>query len=364
MSEVVGEINFRTEFIDGNGLDEQTAAEMRRLILDRTIELPLSGRSSHERRGTWDKEGLIRVGKKLMNLLQGENEEPMALTAVSIDRASKLGLGPSHNCYTYHFGSIDKLQNELGVTTKSKFSTWSYEKYIEEGQILADEIGKRPTTAFLEENPNRFPSRKQILKRFGNISTFYELIGRPNFDHAEKEDLIEWGTAVVRQNPEITPMQLITKNSLNYWSKQGRGPSQYIVRKVVGTIKQYRELVNDRFEVITILDEEKNRQKTEKATNYLQKSGFEIAQRKRHYSSIVLSGMHKLARNFAPNVPDSEINMLVSRYSLDGLISTLIKDYDAVDFGDVEVAAEELHIFDDLWPTYRFQNVDLVYPSK
>lgn len=341
-------------------LDSPAISEMRKLVVDTTIDLPPSGRTAHENKGKINREKLLDIGRGLLALIETPDEDITLLTETHLSRASKLGLSPSVTSYVNHVGSVSQLQYEIGCKPQHEFSLWTKEDFVHEGRKLADELDRRPTARFLQANPHRFPSRFIIIKKFGDMATFHELIGRPSFNKSEKEDFMEWGTAVIKQNPNKPFVSILTKESIEYWSKHGKGPSAWQVGKHFGTVREFRAEVVDRCEDANAI----NQQKIEKARAYLDEVDLRLDERTEKIDPIFLAARHKLVKRFAPDLAESKAHILVSRYSTQGIAEALIDKFGAVDFADVEVAALEMDIFDDLWPMYRFQNVDLAYPGR
>lgn len=60
---------------------------------------------------------------------------------------------------------------------------------------------------------------------------------------------------------------------------------------------------------------------------------------------------HKLTKRFMPQLPAYEINIIAKRYSPASFPKHLYNEAGGVSLAEIELEAEHLGVFEDLWPT-------------
>lgn len=345
--------------VDSIGVDTRLAREMREAILSDEA-IPPSGRNCREHYGAWDRESLIEYGQWLCALLQLQPDKTTPLSLQQFENASKLGLGPSTKVLVRVLGGVRQLQQELGFHTPLEFRLWSRDDYVRKGKRLAIRLGHRPTRNDLlaAYGRKRFPSERELRGRFGSISNFHEFIGYPSVREWEEDDFLDWGIAFKRQNG---PVKRIGKDALDFLSKAGRGPSDVTVIKKFGGLPKFDRRVTQ--EYWSRIDDEgaARAERLRKAGELVSgDDGLAIITDSldtARYLQVV--GQYRLAMTFAPVFRKSRILEAVQVSNPDIFARWLVESSSAPNMAHVETTAASLDVFDDLWPMYRFQNVEL-----
>jgi len=371
MSEVIHGIE-RT-FAPDEVLDisEDTKRRLADLILDQTIELPSSDRGAlHQYTKLSDKQ-FISLFRPLVDILELEPDKG-ELPLHHIDRASKLGITPSS---TTLFGrmTLSDVQNGLGLNSKRRFETLSKNDLIQLGRRLADHLDNRPSKTDITMAANgeyssvvdTFPTVHEISRRFGKISTFHELIGRPVCRDWEHDDYMDWAYAFYKQNPQTQ----LSARKMQKLSSRGLGPSDSNVRIVFGSISKYKNLSAEHYDAIS------KTELKEKSTRY--DLAMRHADRDERFHEILTAvsvgpevqfedralqiyGQYILSNRLLENIDLSLRSELAKIESAEKFAQACIKISDRnLNKAEIETTAVILGVFDDLWPMYRFQNVNL-----
>ena len=341
------------------GMPAYMAAKARRDILGK--ELPPSGIKD---RLPWTKESVIEYGYWLCRILEIDldNPEGRKLQIAHIEQAAKLGLAPSVIVLRrlYKRQAFTKFCEELGdASPRLKFQGASNEWCIEAGICLADKLGCRPSKDQMDEarGQGTFPGHYSIEQRFGgNLKIFYELIGRPNFNDADMYDYLDWAVAFKRQNgvDAVITAQLLTK-----YSKEGRGPSFKIVYKYFTNLEEFNKLATEEYLAQVAEEEEAICAQQDAIDRLSTNTDFtDLLETRRENKHFAIAAKYQLVKLFMPDTPPETLTWLVHRSAAD-VASLILERCEEETLGSIEIAAEALHIYDTLWPGYRFENANL-----
>ncbi len=345
------------------GIDAFMARKMRNAILS-DEPLPPSGRSNREHYREWDKDALIEYGRWLCCLLELEPGRNDPITQDQWGRASKLNIGPSEKVVENVLpDGHSELKHELGFRTPLKFRLLSRNDIVRKGKAMTIRLGHRPTRDDLRDayERGRLPSERQLRKRFGTITNFHEFIGYPSVWGWSEDDYIDWGIAVRRQNPLE---DYIGWEGVQYFSHEGVGPSDPSLTGKFGSFRKFNARVEE--EYITRLENDVAQRMDRMAI------ARELVGRNESLAEAVKGldvseylqavGQYRLQKHIGVPVPESKV-VRASLVQPDNLARWLVQIGAASSIGYVETAASILDVYDDLWPTYRFQNVDLRLPE-
>lgn len=352
-------------------LDDEIKATLARLILDETIELPSSERGNRYSYGHLTDEGFIELYEPLIKVLGLDPAVDKPPLREYIDRASKLGLTPSVRP-VYSRMSLGRLHTGLGFRSKFRFVDSSKTELVESGKRLARFIGGRPTRevvtlagrgelgGFHEE----FPTIDDIKSRFKRLGVFHELIGYPTSRGWDEEDHLDWTSAFYRQNPD----RQLTASLLDYFSKAGKGPSRQPVLTVFGSINKYKQRSEEEFQYIVDEEERAKNQRLDQAQELaaydevlLDLLGVIPEEERTRERILQVTAQYVLGKRLATLI-DSPAPLRAGALikSPDAFVRWCVNNSGGVHtVAGIETHASALGVFDDLWPMYRFQNVDL-----
>lgn len=344
------------------GIDEGTRARLATTILDFSIHIPPSGRPNTVNYNQWDKESATAYGQWLCAVLGYSQETTGPPNEEMFSRASKLGLGPSYTTLVRIEGidNFPNYQRLIDFIPKRGFGDWTKADYIREGLRLTQEHG-RLTGRKLDElyRQGLFPAKLATKNRFGSLRNFHELTGKPSTKGWMEDDHIDWGIAVLDQNPNI----VITTSVLEKLSARKVGPSDLTVRNMFGGIQEFRERV---------IVEREERQKEEYDRARERRAEIKLALENDELPEGLLTdvtedeqsrvyGLYKVAVALVPDVEPARVLKVVRADDPEEAAVKITKLRPSLDLsvGDIEIQAEDMDLYDDIWPMRRFQNVDL-----
>ena len=359
------------EFVPGKipPLDEHTRSVLAALIIDETVELPPSGRGNQIKYDKLSDEDFIELYRPIVDILQLDPNTDQPPFREHINRASKLGITPSA-APIYNRMSLSKVHTGLGFKAKFRFTDWSKRDFIKVGKQLAQLVGDRPTRDVIAsasrgdyDQIRDFPTVDVIQLRFGRIAVFHELIGYPSCKGWEVEDHLDWTAAFYRQNPD----QSLSASKLEHFSRIGRGPSKQPIIKLFGSIGKYKQRSQEEFKFI-IRDEEdaKNVRLDELREEAAHDDSLldiitSLPQSDHNRERLLQVGaQYKLGKSLIKADREVSLRHGATLKSPDAFIRWCMSyTTDDITVASVETYATVLGVFDDLWPMYRFQNVDL-----
>ncbi len=351
------------EFI---GVDAHMAREMRQAILG-DEPLPSSGRDCRVNYGEWDRDSLIEYGQWLCALLELEPGKTEALKQQHINNASKLNVGPSSRIEDSIMSHLE-LQRELGFPVRFDFDDWTRNDFISAGQRLAERVNGRPTAPHIEaashgeyKRVKVFPSRYLIEQRFDKLSAYQELIGYPSCRGWDYDDYMDWAAAFFRQNPGIE----LSRRVVGRFSSLGRGPSDRAFRDNFGGLSKFSQLASEDFAQRVSSENESLQNRLEEVDAKVTAGVIpvELVDGVSDSRKLQIAAQHSLATRLLPTLQPRRLADLAAIKSADGFSRSLVNRSDKVKLADVEIMASVMGVFDDLWPMYRFQNVDLRLPE-
>lgn len=345
------------------GIDEGARARLARLILDQTIELEPSGRPNAEYMGEWDVDSLKAYGKWLRATLQLDSKTP--LTKWMLDRASHLNLGPSsHIIYDNpDIGSMSDYQHLLDTPANTDIENWTKDQCAHRGILLSKKYG-RLTKAKLNQlaRDKQIPGSEAIRTRFGSLRAFHEATGYPSFRGATHDDMLDWGVAFYKQNPD----RKLTEEALDELSGRGVAPSAWSAyNKFEYGIIEFRERAEAQYEQ-TIWEHAQRELATRKEMKTMEANGllpaglFDGQPEDRHLRIFAMYRVSGELERYTERTIEARDRLRIARHhDVDRAVEKLTSYGHSITASDVEVCAEELGIYDHIWPTERFANVDL-----
>lgn len=350
--------------------DDHTRSVLASLILDESIELPSSERGNQFMYGKLSDDELINLYQPLVDVLQLDPSTDRPPHREYINRASKLGLTPSVHPI-YERLSLSKVHAGLGFRAKFRFTDWSQQDFIEAGQRLAKLVGGRPTRDVITVagrgeygKLGDFPTVDDIKSRFGRIAVFHELIGYPSCRGWETDDYLDWAFSFYRQNPD----QELSARIIDRFSGNGRGPSKQPIIKNFGSVSKYKLQSSEEFEYVQSEEERSKNQRlgeVEELAEHdmdLLKVLSNLGEDERDRGRILqVAGQYRLGKRLATTANAHELKDGALLKSPDAFVRWCLSHSNGrLTTAGVETHASALGIFDDLWPMYRFQNVDLL----
>lgn len=347
-------------------LDEQIRATLAALIMDESVELPPSHRGNKTSYSNLSNDQFIELYKPLVEVLELNPSIDPPPFRESFNRASKLGLTPSVGPI-YSRMDLSRVHTGLGFRAKFRFHDWSLKDYVAAGQRLARHSGGRPTREIItragrgeitQQGP--FPTVDNIKARFGKLSVFHELIGYPSCKGWEEEDYLDWAAAFYRQNPG----EALTARKLDYLSSLGRGPSKIPILKIFGSINKFKARSLQEYDILLAQIQETKDQRLKDAL-YLSQIDEDFLQVLKVSSPeptriLQVTAQYQIAKRLVTTATPADIINGSQLKSPDAYVRWCItKSNNQTSAADIESLASALGLFDDLWPMYRFENVNL-----
>lgn len=340
--------------------------KLARVILDDTITLVAHSRGNSVTYDNLTDQQFAELYKPLIEVLQLDPTKDAPPTRAQIDRASILGLVPSQKAI-YARTTLSKVQALNGFRPKYRFQDWLKSDYIEAGQKLATIIGGRPKRVIIDaaskglySQLGNFPTTDEIKCRFGSLSAFQELCGYPSCRSWEVEDYLDWSNAFYRQNPDVD----ITPRMVGLLSIRGVGPSTKAIYNNFGSFVEFKKqastyfgdtINNEAWERSQRYAHAKRMSAREPLMNNLLTS---VESNERRILQVAAQFM--ILECMMPDIDDNTRHSLASKEEASAFVRSCVgQSRGEIKAADVEIQALQLGVYDDLWPMYRFENVDL-----
>lgn len=350
-------------------LDEETRSTLARLIMDESVELPPSDRGNQIMYGKLSDEELVALYQPLVDVLRLDPCVDRPPLRAYFDRASKLGLTPSVSPI-YDRMSLSRVQTGLGFRAKFRFTDWSQKDFVEAGQRLARLVGGRPTRDIITQagrgeykKLGDFPTIDDIKSRFGRLAIYHELIGYPSCKGWEEDDYLDWSFAFYRQNPG----QQLSARIIDGFSHSGRGPSKQPIIKIFGAISKFKQRSAEEFDYMMSDEQEARSARLEQAKELAARDQLllgilattsELDRTDERILQII--AQYKLVKHLVTTATEAEVKTGALLKSPDAFVRwCLHRGNGYLSVASIETHASALGFFDDLWPMYRFENVDL-----
>lgn len=216
---------------------------LREALLDPHLDIS-SGKNQRLDTRSWDTQDYVTYGRWIASVTELEGAK--GLTSRIIDRASKLGLGPSVKKIrrSTKFNKISLLQKEAGLDKDRRrigyFDEWTTGDFIEHLRHVGEEKGRRPTIETLKRRREQGldePHPNLIKQRVGSLPLAYELAGFVSTLNWDRDRYLQWGVEFMQANQGKLP----TRKSLDILSKAQRGPSYPGVHRWFGGLISYQE---------------------------------------------------------------------------------------------------------------------------
>jgi hypothetical protein len=361
-------LEIRIQFTPGEipaEIHEDARQVLARLILDTSIELPPSGRGFTDAYKDLPSEEFAELYRPLVQILELNPAKDQPPIREHFERASKLGLTPSLSPIDDR-GGLSKVQTELGFAGKFRFDEWTNNDLVRAGKRLAKQVGGRPTRDDMSDasqgrwrgRVGDFPSVDTIRKRFGKISTFHELMGYVRCNGWEHDDYMDWAYAFRRQNPEAP----LAARTIDHLSSRGVGPSKQPIIKYFGGIAKFQKLADEEYER-RIANEQVEQEERLQQTARLVEQGIIPEEYVMAISDpaekLRTTGQFIIIRHLLPHVDTERAWQMSTKASPDEMVKWVVDRDPNITLAQIELTASAFNVFDDLWPMYRFQAVDL-----
>ena len=240
---------------------------------------------------------------------------------------------------------MEKLADTLvearpNYISRGRYDDWSIEDILKHLDKVSIEEGCKPTKTILWRRINNEgkdePSPRQIDKWI-SFRAALDLIGYPDVHSWIEPDYIAWGIDFIEANQGFLP----TATSLDYLSRQKRGPSAAQVGNVFGGINNYKTVVSHYHALYTYAEENYKRLRGQDIQIDLQSglmtvdifngatSGNELIQRHAKYKLVdaILPDNYSMAKTkiSAQNMKPDEVLEEIKQYQHDIEMSDLVR---------------------------------------
>jgi len=265
---------FELDFYLATGAEESDIYELGELIRNAEIEInrdviipeknwAQESRQSYIDYGHW----LIKIAALPDNLTDSNQSQKNKINETMIQRAYKLGLGPSrdHIMFESRFGSLTQFYIELGENKTSRryvFKDWSEQDCLDYLSQVTNEIGHFPKLSDLNElavNDINRPTAESIKLILGySIVEAANKIGqmhprswkiRPNIE------LLNWGLDYMRANNGVVPtVSIMRKLSKQKLDDRYAPPSPTTTRRRFKKFSNYQKLLKIAYSQLEVQD--------------------------------------------------------------------------------------------------------------
>ena len=358
-SQEMGDYDFETPPDDDTPAAYQSLPE---LLTGKDFPYRPSELSHNTGKIKYDADAITELGAWTYKLVQQTGSD--TLHGGHFHRLHLIGLSPSMR-HVRATVDLRVLRDELGTKTnrhQSDVSGWTHREWRQYAEKVHNALpdGPRPPT---DEDYNALastlhgPSMSTIRAKFGSIGDINELLGYVNARAMDADDMVDWGVAVSRANPDRKDP--LTQNATRVLASRRAGPSYEFIGKICGNFREFKRKVRERLQEIE--QEERAR----------------VDQRLQRFEEIVAhSPRDKDARRVEPENMSTEDKLaFAAKYDLmlamlgqeaqarawnaaDKMPSDVVlrirQTEPSITSGMVELQASMLGIMDDIWrPNHR-----------
>lgn len=275
------------------------------------------------------------------------------------DRAYVLGIGPS----------VRKLDRAGGISTlydkadiRNVYKRGIYDSWTR--QDIAQYVGgiarKTPKTMSLRDRIDQMardgqgPSHKVIVKRTGSMGNALILDGLVEPNVMNRDDYVEWGVKFYLANNGLH----VDSDSLDYMSPLRLSPSKGTIISNFGSIEAFRMEVVPPYQIEAKKREEQDRVKFGEIMQALNIGTLPVEVLK---NATCFKEMSQAYAQFMVTqylLPDAKPSWQISRghvVSQKVFVDSLIRGGNGdITAAGIEIAAENIGVFDDIWPFDEF----------
>lgn len=273
-------------------------------------------------------------------------------------QASRLGIGPGVFQILNRFGGkLSHYYNALQldkVRRRSLYSHWSLEKEIECLISVREDENYASIEAGLAEKARegKGPSRWSLYYRRKSVTGLLERHGyysRYGVAKMDEQDLIEWGVLYKRANNGKDP----SNGAVDYLSAKRRGPSRSPLRKYFGSLSEFRARVREEYEA----EEERLAFERQQKLLYIEKGRddgslpdelLNSAASESQLFSVV--ARYRIIQEVLPWISEKEKQRCAQLKQPASFIQRIQKADPNITQAEIEIAADTLGVFDDIWP--------------
>ena len=326
-------------------------------ILMSDVDLPPATRANRTRYNDWSPQDFLAYGHWVVDVAQYTGKDSPVSFDVVISNASKLDLGPSLGSLIRRgINSADILESK-GIVTREHYNDMTNMQMVIMGRDIADTHNKRLSVPMIKEMHTRgeFPSVEQLNYRFGSLGAFQELIGRPHSHTWVKQDFIEWGAELIRQNKGMH----VNENVINHFRREGKGPGSKAIWRKLGSMNEFRErsveLYNKRLAAERIVVEA-----TQNAYNLDPRFTAVITNNPTDPTELAKRyGYYRIAKQLIKATTPWDLTRIVQAVDDFDFMQALHMQDSTITNKTIAVTAQRLQVY---WSSgYRFAQVDLVY---
>ena len=347
--------------------DEEYLAELAVLLDPNGPEITESDQRPRRHDGWTPEDRTEYIRFLLVDVLRLNPEVDRVSISPILHCASLLGLGPTERTFRDSDGkqNTQEIVRQLGFTPEINKAepTMSAPEIRARSRQYFRNTGKRPTYAIISRwgAKHGFDPQTVVEKYFGSLRTLHELIGAPSFRGATSEDLIDWGAAFKHQHPDV----VLSNALVAHFSSMNRGPS----RKAIVSSGNFTDMTAY---VAAVEEEFSMLQEAEDLRREARLSDVKKTVEAGHMPHDVIndaSPQETLRKSavyiLVLSATEGNRNLAQRHLTYDNLPQTMsmLAQGDPDRLAYLELLAQEHMIFEDLWPGYRYDNVDFILPD-
>lgn len=308
-----------------------------------------------------DTESLTSYGQWVLGLL-GDGTPASQLTRTVLDNIAASGLGPDSQVPKRRFGSRHRFQAAVAAPDHSAhlqdpYTGWSRQRRVRYLARIEKSVRRAPTEADVirRHEVGEGPSLRSLTTATP-LRELREELGYPNVHAWDKDDAVDWGVDVRRANAG----EQLCWIHVDILGAKRRGPSYRYILKTFGSWAIYRDAVNAAFQQKGVSYEAQvEGYRDEVNSSYDLMSWREIDDK----SLLRNMGCLRVIQQIIPHTTESE---LVKQIGADNfsLIKTIKRYNPTISKDDIELNAETLGVYDDIWPSSLYMKRLYVSPDE
>jgi hypothetical protein len=314
---------------------------------------------NHRRQKRWTEKRFKQYGRWLTSTVKTSTKQgEKLLNRDIIDKAHRLGLGPSSELIIDRYKTMSNFYTDIGVYETKRvgiFNDWTTQDFVKYISQVGNMLGRRPTATDLNDLSKENVNNPHYLviynrsKNIGGLSKLLELAGWPVVSTWKEQDYVDWGVKFMRANNGKIP----AKHALNFLSAKKIGPSSKSTGKKFKKIQFYQEKVQSAYD-----EEQDHKLLIEAHLKQIEgriNDGWIPAELYDNAPSeeelIQAFAKYKVLEKLVPSWPN-KTKAIVSTGGINGrsFASSIQLISDEISAEDIESAAIELELFDVIWP--------------
>ncbi len=328
--------------------DSATVVSLRDLLLAK--EFPYKkGDFEKTDRQLWDRERCLGVGKLVLTAIE-QDDKRLPITTRHLSRLALLGQAPDIDRFYDFFDNFTDFKQEVGSPIRydrHKFADWGITDFVQYAKRTTKELGRLPIIADYSQrfDQGNGPSFAMIESRVGGIRSLHDYLGYPYVKEWDKTDFVDWGVKVMTANPDKD----FNLNIIKALAAKKRGPTWSTIYENYGKWSSFRTGVEHEFQIRPVIRQQHELAKLGRYRLMAEQGSMPAKFLTLPDDKLLTAGArYRVVQDCAPDLGVQRRQEL-SKAPPSNFIRRLRQARPSLTAGHIEMVADSLGVFDDIW---------------